>query len=170
MVSADGAAFFAASLPLRVVRGIPRRLVLLLLGLGLLRRPCRALTFLDQPLDLLPALAADLLVEVRSAGGFDPVAALFPDLLVELGPPLRLDRLAPFASDFLVEVTAALVADGLSPLPTGLGHRHASFVVLLSHWLSSSNDVPPACNWVRSAWMQARPESSSQSRPARSVS
>src|SRR5262244_3251928 len=120
---------FCARLTVRVVRGLPGRLVLLLLGLGLLRRPCRALAFLDQPLDLLPTLAADLLVEVRSAGGFDAVAALFPDLFVELGSPLRLDRLAAFAADFLVEGTPAFGLDGRTPFASdGLVELAASLV------------------------------------------
>src|SRR5262249_43415967 len=85
---------------------------LLFLGLRLLRCASGALAFLDQLLDLLTALAADLLVEVGAASCLHAVSALFADLLVEFGSALGFDRLAPLPTDFLVKRTAALRFNG----------------------------------------------------------
>src|SRR6185436_7418160 len=92
-----------------------------------------ALAFLDELLDLLPTLAADLLVEVGTPLRLDPLATLAADLLVERPSTLRFHGRAALAADGLVELAAALVAHGLAALSTRLGHRHASLVVLVRH-------------------------------------
>src|ERR1700682_2388766 len=69
------------------------------------------LPLLDELADLLPALVADLRVELGAARRTDRLATLLADLLVELVPALRLDRLTAFAADLLVECACALLGD-----------------------------------------------------------
>src|SRR5512138_3462476 len=109
------------------------------------------LPLLDQLADLVPTLAADLLVEGRAALGLDGLAALLADLLVEARPALGLDGVAALLADLLVELAAALGLHGLSALladllvelaaagladahaalPARLGDRHRSLAAAL---------------------------------------
>src|SRR5512138_1905370 len=94
------------------------------------------LPLLDQLADLVPTLAADLLVERRAALGLDGLAALLADLLVEARAALGLDGVAALLADLLVELAAAGLADADAPLATGLRDRHralAAALLLLSH-------------------------------------
>src|SRR6266498_2770792 len=114
------------------------------------------LALLDELADLVPALAADLLVEGRAplrldglaallpdllveagaALGLDGVAALLADLLVELAAPLGLHGLAALLADLLVELAAPRLADPHAALATGLRDRHrplATALLLVSH-------------------------------------
>src|SRR5262249_19639648 len=88
------------------------------------------LSLLDQLADLLPALVADLRVELGAPRRADALAALLADLLVELVPALRLDRLAPLASDLLVEGPSALLGDLHAALASGFCDRHPALLVL----------------------------------------
>src|SRR5216684_4432220 len=151
-----------------MLRGLHRRFGALLLGVRLFGRSLfrSPFSFLDQLLDLLPTFAADFLVEVRPTGRFDPIAPLFANLLVESAPPFCLDCRAALAADGFVKLAAPLVSNGLPALPTGFDHRHAPFVVRLSHWLSWANRTHsiPFETGVRSASMRARPILRQQSR------
>src|SRR5262245_45033089 len=89
----------------------------------------RLLAGLDQLADLLPALVADL--------------------LVELVPALVAHGLAALAADLLVELVPALVADLLTTLAARLADRHRSFVFLGHRTLLASRALTARCGCQR---------------------
>src|SRR5262249_745156 len=105
------------------------------------------LSLLDQLADLLPALVADLRVELGAPRRADALAALLADLLVELVPAPRLDPLAPRASDLLVEGPSALLGDLHAALASGFCDRHPALLVLRHpclRWLEGPPSRPPS--------------------------
>src|SRR5207248_2307543 len=115
--------------PLQVAHLVQAALFLLRSSL-----PRHPLPLLDQLTDLLPALVADLRVELGPSRCAHRLSALLADLLVELVPALRLDRLAALAADLLVEGPAAFLGDFHAALAPGFRNGHPA-LLLLRHFL-----------------------------------
>src|SRR5205823_12815353 len=85
---------------------------------------------LDQLADPLPALAADLFVELLPVPGGRGAPAAAADRGVVVGAVLLLRRAAALAANLAVEVRTIASLDGLAALPAGLGDRHLLGLVL----------------------------------------
>src|SRR5450631_1845796 len=70
----------------------------------------------DQLLDLLPALVADLLVEIRAVLFLDDAPAFLPNRFVELRTVTLARGLAALAADRFIEAGAVAIADGVAAL------------------------------------------------------